>query len=54
MPRIFLLSIFGMTLVKYTKPSLLILAGIVVILVAVKLAHKFYGNGLKNQVRGKK
>lgn len=53
-PRIFLLSIFGMTLVKYTKPSLLILAGIVVILVAVKLAHKFYGNGLKNQVRGKK
>ena len=53
-PRIFLLSIFGMTLVKYTKPSLLILAGIVVILAAVKLAHKFYENGLKNQARGKK
>ncbi|MDO8524865.1 MAG: DedA family protein [Candidatus Omnitrophota bacterium] len=48
-PRIFLLSVFGMTLVRYTKPSLLIAAGIVAILAAVKIAHKFYENGLKNK-----
>ena len=53
-PRIFLLSVFGMTLVKYTKPSLLVVAGIIVIVVAVKLAHKFYENGMRRNAQGKK
>ena len=52
-PRIFLLTVFGMALVKYTKPSLLIMAGIIVILAAIKIAHKFYENGLKDKA-GKK
>ena len=52
-PRIFLLTVFGMALVKYTKPSLLIVAGIIVILAAVKVAHKFYESGLKDKA-GKK
>ncbi|MDD3905136.1 MAG: DedA family protein [Candidatus Omnitrophica bacterium] len=52
-PRIFLLSIFGSALVKYTKPSLLIVAGIITIAVAVKLAHEFYKNGRKNHERKK-
>ena len=50
-PRIFLLSVFGMALVKYTKPSLLIAAGIIAIIAAVKLAHKFYEDGLKERKR---
>jgi len=41
-PRIYLLSVFGTMLIKYTKPSLLILAGIIVIFIAVKISHKFY------------
>ena len=52
-PRILLLSVFGMALVKYTKPSLLIMAGIIVIFAAVKIAHKFYESGLKDKA-GKK
>ena len=52
-PRIFLLSVFGMALIKYTKPSLLIIAGIVAVLAAVKIAHKFYENGLKDRARKK-
>ena len=52
-PRIFLLTVFGMALVKYTKPSLLIMAGIILILAAVKIAHKFYEDGLKNKARKK-
>ncbi len=50
-PRIFLLSVFGMTLIKYTKPSVLIVAGIIVILAAVKIAHKFYESRLKEKAR---
>ena len=53
-PRMFLLSVFGMALIKYTKPSLLIFAGIVVIAAAVKVTHKFYTNGVKNKLRKKK
>ena len=41
-PRIFLLSVFGVGLVKYTKPTMLITAGVVAIVIAVKLTHKFY------------
>ncbi|OGW94715.1 MAG: hypothetical protein A3G36_05990 [Omnitrophica bacterium RIFCSPLOWO2_12_FULL_45_13] len=41
-PRIFLLSVFGASLVKYTKPAVLILAGVIAIFIAVKLTHKFY------------
>jgi len=52
-PRMFLLSIFGMALVKYTKPSLLIAAGVIAVLAAVKIVHKFYENGLKDKA-GKK
>ena len=41
-PRIFLLSVFGTAVVKYTKPSLLILAGIITVIIAVKISHTFY------------
>lgn len=41
-PRIFLLSIFGTSIVKYTKPTILIVAGIVIVFIAIKLTHKFY------------
>ena len=41
-PRIFLLSVFGASLVKYAKPTVLILAGAIAIFIAVKLTHKFY------------
>ena len=41
-PRIFLLSLFGTSLVKYTKPTILISAGVIAIFIAVKLTHKFY------------
>ena len=50
-PRMVLLAIFGMALVKYTTPSVLILAGIIVIVIAVKLAHKFYEDGINNKAR---
>jgi membrane protein DedA with SNARE-associated domain len=41
-PRIFLLSIFGTGLVRYTKPTVLITAAVIAIVIAVKLTHKFY------------
>ena len=41
-PRILILSAFGTSLVKYTKPTALISAGIIVIFAAVKLTHNFY------------
>ena len=41
-PRIFFLSVFGASLVKYTKPAVLILAGVIAIFIAVKLTHRFY------------
>jgi membrane protein DedA with SNARE-associated domain len=44
-PRILVLSYFGMVVVKYTAPSLLIVAGIIAVFLAIKLAHKFYENG---------
>ena len=43
-PRIYLLSVFGTALVKYTKPTVLILAGVVVTFIAIKISHKFYMN----------
>ncbi|MFA5143775.1 MAG: DedA family protein [Candidatus Omnitrophota bacterium] len=52
-PRIFLLSTFGIAIVKYTKPSLLIVTGIVLIIASVKVVHKFYENGLKKKGRKK-
>jgi membrane protein DedA with SNARE-associated domain len=52
-PRMILLSIFGVALAKYTKPSILIVMGIILILAAIKIAHKFYENG-KNKKAGKR
>ncbi len=46
-PRIFLLSVFGTSLVKYTKPSLLVLAAVLLMAAAYKLSAQFY---LKNSV----
>jgi membrane protein DedA with SNARE-associated domain len=47
-PRIFLLSMFGMSLAKFTKPTLLIAGAIVLIFLAYKLSRKFYnGNSGK-------
>ena len=41
-PRIYLLSVFGTGLVRYTKPTVLISAGVILVFIAVKLTHKFY------------
>lgn len=41
-PRMLLLSLFGAVIVKYTKPSLLIIAGVVAVVLAVKISHEFY------------
>jgi membrane protein DedA with SNARE-associated domain len=45
-PRMFLLSIFGVSLAKYTKPTLIVAASIALIFIAYKLSHKFYKNSL--------
>jgi membrane protein DedA with SNARE-associated domain len=41
-PRIFILSIFGTTVVKYTRHSLMVIAGILLIFIAYKISRKFY------------
>ena len=41
-PRMLLLSYFGSALVKYTKPAILVLAGVILIYAAYKLSRKFY------------
>lgn len=48
-PRIFLLSLFGTSIVKYTKPTVLILAGVIAIFIAVKLTHKFCTKNNENK-----
>lgn len=48
-PRIFLLSLFGASIVKYTKPTALILAGVIAIFIAVKLTHRFYTKNNENK-----
>lgn len=44
-PRIFVLALFGNVIVKYTKPVMLISAGIVIIFIAYQLTRRFYNNG---------
>ena len=46
-PRMIILSLFGAAIIKYTKPSLLILAGLVLIFIAYALTRKFYQNSVK-------
>ena len=41
-PRIFILSMFGVSLAKYTKPTLMIALAVVLIFLAYKLSHAFY------------
>ncbi len=48
-PRIFLLSMFGMGLAKFTKPTLMIAGGIVLIFLAYKLSHAFYKNASRKK-----
>ncbi|MFA5275915.1 MAG: DedA family protein [Candidatus Omnitrophota bacterium] len=48
-PRILILAIFGMSIVKYTKPVCLILASAVVIFIAVKLAAKLASKNNKHK-----
>ncbi len=48
-PRIFLLSMFGMGLAKYTKPTLMVAGGIVLIFLAYKLSHAFYKNNIRKK-----
>ena len=43
-PRIVLLSMFGASIVKYTKPTLLISAAVILVFLAYKLSKKFYRN----------
>ena len=46
-PRMIILSIFGASLIKYTKPTILVLAGIALIFIAYKITHQFYKNSKK-------
>lgn len=48
-PRIFLLSIFGVSLARYTKPTLLVTGAIVLIFLAYKLSHAFYKNASRQK-----
>ncbi len=48
-PRIILLAFFGASLVKYTKPALLVLAAVVLIFLAYKITKLFYGRNNKNE-----
>ena len=48
-PRMFLLSMFGASLAKYTKPTLLITGGIILIFLAYKLSHAFYKNASREE-----
>ena len=41
-PRMFLLSIFGVSLAKYTKPTLLVTGVLVLLFLAYKLSQTFY------------
>jgi membrane protein DedA with SNARE-associated domain len=43
-PRMFLLSVFGVSLAKYTKPTLIVAGALVLIFIAYKLSRKFYKN----------
>jgi membrane protein DedA with SNARE-associated domain len=49
LPRMFLLALFGATIVKYKKPALLALACILMIVLAFKLTKDIY-NGKKKKV----
>lgn len=48
-PRILLLSLFGTSLIRFTKPTVLITAGIIIIFIAVRVTHQLYvkNNGRK-------
>ncbi len=48
-PRIFLLSMFGMGLAKHTKSTLMVAGGIVLIFLAYKLSHAFYKNNIRKK-----
>lgn len=48
-PRLFLLSIFGVSLAKYTKPTLMAAAAVVLIFLAYKLSHAFYKNASRRK-----
>jgi len=48
-PRIFVLSLFGESILKYTKPSLLILAGAIALFIAYKVSKKFYSKNNKDR-----
>lgn len=48
-PRIFILSIFGASLAKYTRPTLMIAGAILLIFLAYKLSRAFYKNASRKK-----
>jgi len=50
-PRIFLLAIFGLSLAKFTKPTLMAAGAIVLIFLAYKLSHAFYKSASRRGTR---
>jgi len=50
-PRIFLLAIFGLSLAKFTKPTLLAVGAIVLIFLAYKASHAFYKSASRGRTR---
>jgi len=53
LPRMFILALFGSYIITYKKPVLLILAGILLVLAAIRITRVFY-NGKKAQVQSGK
>ena len=47
-PRIIVLTLFGESIIKYTKPTILVVAFLVLIFVSYKITRKIY-NGKKNK-----
>ncbi|MDD5477805.1 MAG: DedA family protein [Candidatus Omnitrophica bacterium] len=50
-PRIFLLAMFGLSLAKFTKPTLMVAGGIVLIFLAYKASHAFYKSASRKRIK---
>lgn len=54
LPRMFLLAVFGSSMLKYKKPILILIGFVIIIFLAVKLSKAFYNgnNSKENEVKG--
>lgn len=49
LPRIYLLTVFGRAIVKYTKPAVIIIFFVLLLFLAFKLTRVMYNNKLQNK-----